>query len=263
MVHRRANQPKKAAKIPGVCKLAPKCKKTEATRWRPVPGGGECCGGNACMIALGLKKEKKEYAAARSLREAEQLAAAQGEAAEADDSSSSSSSPPPSPQPEEENDGPPVADPPAPMPEAPPAEEPAPAAVDEQAAEPAGPSEPPSPIHTHEELQAVYEQAFENGRQVGRTRAEFDRLLVIMMLQHQLARCTEHLQQANRWLGLAHMDCVNYGIHGEFKGSDHDEHINALCSENKVLAELWHTIATESCEDLAVRDRAYRAQHGR
>ena len=263
MVHRRANQPKKAAKIPGVCKLAPKCKKTEATRWRPVPGGGECCGGNACMIALGLKKEKEEYTAARSLREAEQLAAAQGEAAEADDSSSSSSSPPPSPQPEEENDGPPVADPPAPMPEAPPAEEPAPAAVDEQAAEPAGPSEPPRPIDTREEWEAVFNEGLELGRQAGRDRAELDRLFVIQMLQHQLVRCTKHLEQANMWLELEHMDCVNYGIHGEFKGSDHDEHINALCSENKVLAELWHTIATESCEDLAVRDRAYRAQHGR
>ena len=262
MVHRRANQPKKAAKIPGVCKLAPKCKKKEATRWRPVPGGGECCGGNACMISLGLKKEKAEYAAARSLREAEQLAAAQGEAAEADDSSSSSSSPPPSPQPEEENDGPPVADPPAPMPEAPPAEEPAPAAVDEQAAEPASPSQLRL-IHTGETRREVYDEGYENGRQAGRARAELDRLFVIQMLQHQLVRCTKHLEQANMWLELEHMDCVNYGIHGEFKGSDHDEHINALCSENKVLAELWHTIATESCEDLAVRDRAYRAQHGR
>ena len=263
MVHRRANQPKKTIKKPGVCKLAPECKKTEATRWRPLPGGGECCGGNACMIALGLKKEKKEYAAARAKREAEQLAAAQGEAAEADDASSSSSSRPASPQPEEETDGPPVADPPAPMPEAPPAEEPAPAAVDEQAAEPAGPSEPPSPIDTQEEWQAVFNEGLELGRQAGRDRADLDRLLVIKMLQHQLVRCTEHLEQANRWLGLAHMDCVNYGIHGEFQGSDHDEHIKTLCSENEVLADLWHTMSTEGYEDLAIRNRAWRAQHGR
>ena len=262
MVHRRANQPKKAAKIPGVCKLAPKCKKTEATRWRPLPGGGECCGGNACMIALGLKKEKKEYAAARAKREAEQLAAEQGEAAEADDSSSSSSSRPASPQPEEETDGPPVADPPAPMPEAPPAEEPAPAAVDEQAAEPASPSQLRL-IDTGETRREVYDEGYENGRQAGRDRADLDRLLVIKMLQHQLVRCTEHLEQANRWLKLSHMDCVNYGIHGEFEGSDHDEHINTLCSENEVLADLWHTMSTEGYEDLAIRDRAYRAQHGR
>ena len=263
MVHRRANQPKKATKRPGVCKLAPKCKKTEATRWRPVPGGGECCGGNACMISLGLKKEKAEYAAARSMREAEQLAAAQGEAAEADDSSSSSSSRPASPQPEEETDGPPVADPPAPMPEAPPAEEPAPAAVDEQAAEPASSSQQLRLIDTGETRREVYDEGYENGRQAGRDRADLDRLLVIKMLQHQLVRCTEHLEQANRWLKISHMGCVDYGIHGEFEGSDHDEHIKTLCSENAVLAELWHTIATERCEDLAIRDRAYRAQHGR
>ena len=118
-------------------------------------------------------------------------------------------------------------------------------------------------IDTGETRREVYDEGYENGRQAGRARAELDRLFVIQMLQHQLVRCTKHLEQANMWLELEHMDCVNYGIHGEFKGSDHDEHINAPCSENKVLAELWHTIATESCEDLAVRDRAYRAQHGR
>ena len=262
MVHRRANQPKEAPKIPGVCKLAPKCKKKEATRWRPVPGGGECCGGNACMIFLGLKKEKKEYAAARLIREGLELAAAQGEASEADDSSSSSPSPPASPQPEEENDGPPVADPPAPMPEAPPAEEPAPAAVDEQAAEPASPSQLRL-IHTGETRREVYDEGYENGRQAGRDRADLDRLLVIKMLQHQLVRCTEHLEQANRWLKISHMGCVDYGIHGEFEGSDHDEHIKTLCSENEVLADLWHTMSTEGYEDLAIRNRAWRAQHGR
>ena len=94
-------------------------------------------------------------------------------------------------------------------------------------------------------------------------------LELVQDLQHVRAsdaapfRCTEHLEQATMWLELAHMDCVDYNIHGEFKGSDHDEHINALCSENNVLAELWHTISAERYEDLAIRDRAYRAQHGR
>ena len=136
-------------------------------------------------------------------------------------------------------------------------------AVDEQAAEPAGPSEPPRPIDTREEWQAVFNEGLELGRQAGRDRADLDRLLVIKMLQHQLVRCTEHLEQANRWLKLSHMDCVNYGIHGEFEGSDHDEHINTLCSENEVLADLWHTMSTEGYEDLAIRNRAWRAQHGR
>ena len=144
------------------------------------------------------------------------------------------------------------------MPEAPPAEEPAPAAVDEQAAEPASPSELRL-IDTGETRRDIYKAGFEAGRQFGLAHAEINQLLVIKMLQHQLVRCTEHLQQANRWLKLAHMDCVNYNIHGEFKGSDHDEHINALCSENKVLAELWHTMSAEGYEDLAIRDRAYRA----
>ena len=83
------------------------------------------------------------------------------------------------------------------------------------------------------------------------------------MLQDQLVRCTKHLEQANMWLDITHTSCVNYGIDGEFEGSNHDEHIKTLCSENAVLAELWHTMATESCEDLAIRDRAYWAQHGR
>jgi len=215
------------------------------------------------MISLGLKKDPKEYAAARSKREAEQLAAAQGEAAEADDSSSSSSSPPVSPQPEEETDGPPVADPPAPMPAAPPAEEPAPAAVDEQAAEPASPSEPLRLVDTGRTWDEVFNEGFELGRQSGESRAELDRLLVIKMLQDQLVRCTKHLEQANMWLKISHSCCVDYGIDGEIEGSDHDEHIKTLCSENKVLAELWHTMATESVTTLAIRDRADRAQHGR
>ena len=147
------------------------------------------------------------------------------------------------------------------MPEAPPAEEPAPAAVDEQAAEPADPSEQ----EEDEEQQtarlcaAALDRLGHAQLTVAVAEQKYKAALIINMLQDKLemaasliGRLGDELMETSErhdaWLGL------------EGDVEERNAIVAGLLKEARV-ADILGAVASESIEDLQVRQRAYDARH--
>ena len=225
------------------------CKKTPQDRWRAVPGGGVCCGGNSCMVALGLKKTPAEYAALRA-EKAATISAASPAAADA------------------------VAAPEA-EPQSATAEPPA-AAAEQPAAltAPSSLSDQELLEHTRRTMSYTYDdlrEEYEAGREAGmrdRVHEEAERSErtedLIRWLQSQLGEACSRIEELD--VQLEHQEhvheCLQRELPIECAAWDELQGPELLPFDKQQL-ELWQLMSRESVSDLSVRHRASLARYGK
>ena len=148
------------------------------------------------------------------------------------------------------------------MPEALPVEEPAPAAVDEQAAEPADPSEQPPTIGvSFEENEADIEAAYKRGEQAGQARADLERESMLIWLQKQLLQANDRLYQLHT--DLNHRGTPTFCAFCDFDETRRQQQeTEDLLAEIAPQREIWDAMSTESVSDLRTRWKATLARHG-